>query len=98
MKVDKTGFIQYCNNRIKSNNKKIKGLRSQINEYEAIIDVVARVDLNKEIISEYREKIESCFNQIDRCMESNRNSYDLISVMKRVNGIMKNAHGGKIYG
>lgn len=61
MKVDKTGFIQYCNNRIKSNNKKIKGLRSQINEYEAIIDVVARVDLNKEIISEYREKNRELF-------------------------------------
>ena len=56
---------------------------------EAIIDVVARIDLNKEIVSEYRTKIDNCFNQIERCMESNKNNYDLIQVMKRTNGIIK---------
>lgn len=86
---DKTGFIQYCNDVIKKNNKKIKGLRNTINEYEAIIDVVARIDLNKEIVNEYRIKIDNCFNQIERCMESNKNNYDLIQVMKRTNGIIK---------
>ena len=86
---DKTGFIQYCNDVIKKNNKKIKGLRNTINEYEAIIDVVARIDLNKEIVNEYRTKIDNCFNQIERCMESNKNNYDLILVMKRTNGIIK---------
>ena len=86
---DKTGFIQYCNDVIKKNNKKIQGLRNTINEYEAIIDVVARIDLNKEIVNEYRTKIDNCFNQIERCMESNKNNYDLIQVMKRTNGIIK---------
>lgn len=98
MKVDRTGFIQYCNNKIKSNNKKIKGLRNQINEYEAIIDIITRTDLNKQIMESYKEKIEVCFNKIDSYIESNKNNYDLISVIRRANEIVKSNQGGRIIG
>lgn len=98
MKIDRTGFIQYCNKKIKNNNKKIKGLRALINDYEAIIDVISRTDLNKQLLEGYRQKIEVCFSKIDHYMESNRNKYDLISVIKSANKIINENQGGKAYG
>lgn len=97
MKIDRSGFIQYCNNKIKDNNKRIKSLSNQVNELHAIIDVINRTDLSKQLIEGYKHQIQVCNSKIDRYLESNENSYKLISVIKRANKIINENQGGKIY-
>ena len=82
---NKIGFIKYCNKKISVNNKEIKKLRNEINEYEAIIDVMTKTDINKQILEKYRQKIEDCYSKIDRFIESNKNKYDLIYALKECN-------------
>lgn len=82
---NKMGFIKYCNKKISVNNKEIKKLRNEINEYEAIIDVMTKTDINKQILEKYRQKIEDCYSKIDRFIESNKNKYDLIYALKECN-------------
>ena len=82
---NKMGFIKYCNKKISVNNNEIKKLRNEINEYEAIIDVMTKTDINKQILEKYRQKIEDCYSKIDRFIESNKNKYDLIYALKECN-------------
>ena len=52
---------------------------------EAIIDVMTKTDINKQILEKYRQKIEDCYSKIDRFIESNKNKYDLIYALKECN-------------
>ena len=98
MKVDRTGFINYCLRIINKNNKEIDKLSKKINECQAIIDVVNSVNLNKQILNKNKQIIQVCYSKIDRYLESNENKYKMISVIKKANKIVDENQGGKIYG
>lgn len=89
MSSDVTGFVEYCKKRVKSNNGKIKELRNDIAEYETIIDVINRTDINSQILDSYREKIDRCLSKIDDYIQENKNHHDMLIVMKKVNKIIK---------
>lgn len=90
MLKDVTGFVEYCKKKIKNNNKRIKELRNQATEYETIVDVITRTDINNQILQNYKDKIEQCFNKIDDYLEENKYNHNLIITMKKVNKIIKN--------
>ncbi len=79
-----TGFIGYCRNKIKTNNIRIKALRTQIKEYETIIDIITRTDINNLVLQNYRAKIERCINKIDRYIEENRHHIEMIISVKNI--------------
>lgn len=93
-----TGFIGYCRNKIKTNNIRIKKLRTQITEYETIIDIITKTDINNLILQNYRAKIEKCFNKIDTYMEENRHHGEMIISVQKVNKTINNKRRIESYG
>lgn len=98
MKIDRSGFIKYCNDIIKSNNRNIKKLSKEIDEYEAIISVATKTDISKQLLETYKNKIDKCLDKIEHYLQSTQNKKDLINVIKRANKIINQNQGGKIYG
>lgn len=82
-------FIKQSNNKIKNENEKINDLHKQINEYEAVIDVISISSGDRNMISNYREKINNCYRKIDLALENIRHNRDVIATMKVVEKIVK---------
>lgn len=82
--------IDMCKKKIKNNNRKIKELSYQANEYEAIMEVIAKTDISGQMLATYQQKLNNCLSKIDRFVEDNKNNHDLISVMKVADRIIKN--------
>lgn len=83
-------FIETCKKNIKNNNRKIKELSCEANEYEAIMGVIAKTDISGQMIATYQQKLNNCLSKIEGFMEDNRNNHDLINTMKQANKIIKN--------
>lgn len=45
--------IDMCKKKIKNNNRKIKELSYQANEYEAIMEVIAKTDISGQMLATY---------------------------------------------
>ena len=81
-------FIKQSNQKIERENKKVNELYRQIDEYEAVIDVIAQTGESK-MINFYREKINNCYTKIDIAIENIKHNRDVITTMKMVNKIIK---------
>lgn len=82
-------FIETCKNNIKNNNRKIKELSCEANEYEAIMGVIAKTDISGQMMATYQQKLNNCLSKIEGFIEDNRNNHDLINTMKQANKIIK---------
>lgn len=81
-------FVRDAKEIIRKENIKINNFHREINEYEAIIEVVSLTG-GFEIVENYREKIEQCYINIEKCVEVIQQNRDKIATMKMISDIIK---------
>ena len=73
---------------IKKEDLEINQLFRKINEYETLMHIVNRVEMN-DYTSNYREKINQCYNKIDTKLDNISTEKKIISVLKTTNQTFK---------
>lgn len=81
-------FIQNANKSIRSEKNKINAWNKEVVQYEAIIDILSKVE-NREKIKPYREMIKSYYSKIDRSLENIENCKKIIDILKRADKSLK---------
>ena len=81
-------FIQNANKSIRSEKNKINAWNKEVVQYEAIIDILSKVE-DREKIKPYREMINSYYSKIDTSLENIENCRKIINVLKRADKALK---------
>lgn len=81
-------FIQNANKSIRSEKNKINAWNKEVVQYEAIIDILSKVE-DREKIKPYREMINSYYSKIDTSLENIENCRKIIDVLKRADKALK---------
>lgn len=81
-------FIQNANKSIRSEKNKINAWNKEVVQYEAIIDILSKVE-DREKIKPYREMINSYCSKIDTSLENIENCRKIINVLKRADKALK---------
>lgn len=81
-------FIQNANKSIRSEKNKINAWNKEVVQYEAIIDILSKVE-DREKIKPYREMINSDYSKIDTSLENIENCRKIIDVLKRADKALK---------